>query len=138
MRTKLLFAACVALAGLCVIQAQPDGVIAQEAPPKVNASQVEVELIETLNTAFDQALGGYKAGVDGQSEAAIRLNEKLYEAKIQTTEQKRQIVEGYLSRAKQVEEIAKSRLDEGRGTSTTMLEAKAARLKAMRELAALQ
>lgn len=135
MRMKLLFVGCIAVAGLCAVQAEPDGLIAQEA---ATTSEVEQELIETLNTAFEQAMVRYRTDVTSEPDAAMRLNEKLYEAQIQSDEQKRQVVGAFLSRAKEVEKIAKSRLDEGRGTSTALLEAKAARLKAMRELAALQ
>lgn len=131
--TVLLVAVC-----LCTLQAQTDEPERGESRQTADTSQVEQELIDTLAEAFDQALNRYATDPHAEPDAAIRINEKLYDAQLQSTDEKREAIESYLSRSKRVEAIATDKLQEGWGTSTAMLEAKASRLTAMRDLANCQ
>lgn len=128
----------VATAGLGALQAQSDEPASQETTLTFDAPRIEQELVNTLAKAFDQAVGMYKADQKAEPNAAIRLNDKLYEAQLQAAEENRLIAESYVNRAKQVEDIANHKLENGLGTSTAWLEAKASRLKATRELAKWQ
>ncbi len=103
--------------------------------PTFHAAPVYLELLDTLDLALSGYLTEYKAGRSGP-EHAIRLNKQLYEQQRGAVQTGRLILgENYLERAKQIEKIAKLRLDKGIGTSQQMLEAKAARLAATLELA---
>jgi hypothetical protein len=102
--------------------------------PTFHAAPVYLELLDTLELALSGYLTEYEAGRSGPDHA-IRLNKQLYEQQRGAVQTGRLIVvENYLERAKQIERIAKLRLDNGIGTSQQMLEAKAARLLATLEL----
>jgi len=102
-------------------------------------SSIQQELRETLRQVFDQRLAEFKSGRSNPI-GAMRLNTQLYESQISTVNADQRLATAgqYVTRAKQIEQIANDNLKNGTGTSTDALEAKAARLKAMLELPKFQ
>ena len=135
MKTKVAPIALIAIAGLLAIQAVPETPAAAQQEQRSETSAIEQELLDTLTQAFDERLAEYEAGRAAPTNA-IRLNKELYDAQIAEVdaEGKTTVAEERVERAKQIEEIAARQVDEGTGTSTTLLETKASRLKAVLEL----
>ena len=107
-------------------------------------SQLERALVETLSTNYEQRLTAFR---EGRSELIrlIDINRELYDAQLRDAElnnagrrMRGQIAENYLSRAKAIESIAKSNLDNGTGTSMDLLDAKGSRLHAEIEYATIR
>ena len=135
MKTKVASIALFAIAGLLAIQAVSERPVAAQQQQRSEASAIEQELLDTLTQAFDERLAEYEAD-RASPHNAIRLNKEVYDTQTEqvSADGKIAVAEEYVERAKQIEEIAARQLDEGRGTSTALLEAKASRLKAVLEL----
>ena len=136
MKTIATLVSLTCLVCVFACTAQSDEPADASKSPTFATSEIGQELLQTLELAFSQRLDEYKGGRVGV-EHTLRLNTKLYQEQIGAADGKsrRLVAENYLTRAKEIETIARGNLDNGAGTFQELLEAKASRLSATLELA---
>tara|TARA_R110002049_G_scaffold47902_4_gene138543 strand:+ start:18869 stop:19228 length:360 start_codon:yes stop_codon:yes gene_type:complete len=95
-------------------------------------------LVDTLALSYKQRLVEYEDG-RSQPDRLIAVNRELYDAMRSVSGQDRRVhakvIGEFIARAKSIEAAAQANLDNGRGTSMDLLDAKSARLRAEIELA---
>ena len=140
MKTIATLVSLTCLVCVFACTAQSDEPADASKSPTFATSEIGQELLQTLELAFSQRLAEYKGGRRVGVEHTLRLNTKLYQEQIGAADGKsrRLVAENYLTRAKEIETIARGNLDNGAGTFQELLEAKASRLSATLELAKWQ
>lgn len=106
-------------------------------------SQLGRALVETLSSNYEERLTEFRGG-RSKPGRLVEINRELYDAQLRDAElnvadrrMRGQIAENFVSRAKTIESITKSNLDNGTGTSMDLLDAKGSRLQAEIELATI-